>query len=42
MTKWLPPIDPPADAKMNDVWRLYEQGRLLVLRVHGKQIGVKP
>lgn len=27
--KWLPPIGPPKDPKLHDVWRIYETGRWL-------------
>lgn len=42
MIKWLPPIDPPKDPKLHEVWRMYELGRWMILRIHGHQIGNRP
>lgn len=38
--KWLPPIPPPSDPKLLDIWRMYEDGRIIVTRLCG-QIGNK-
>lgn len=42
MVKWLPPIEPPKDPKLHAIWRMYEEGRYISLKIHGKQVGVKP
>lgn len=39
-TKYLHPIPPPTDPKLFSVYRIYEQGRMLITKICG-QIGVK-